>query len=196
MGRILANIDDIESDKSDISRAEIHQIACCVSDDEADPRDVRRLLEYIYDLVDRQNPPTVWILPPEIQRYVMDSLRVFLDGSAKSLDAAFGLKQRRRGPRKKVAAERRSMATEVMRLRLAGSNHRKALGVVAKQFIKSESVISDAWAAWKDDALIALRLERPLDKFPWSDKEVQLLEEIFEKEQAFLKKLGYLAPNK
>ena len=80
MGSNLANIDDIVSDKSDISRAEIYQIASQVHDDEADPRDVRRLLEYIYDLVDRQNPP-----PPELQRYVADSLRVFLDGSAKSL---------------------------------------------------------------------------------------------------------------
>ena len=85
------------------------------------------------------------------------------------------------------------MATEVLRLRMAGDNHRDALGTVAAQFFKEETTISDAWAEWKQDALIALRLERDLDKFPWSEEEIQRLEKIYEKEQRFLKEQGYIA---
>jgi len=179
------------TDKREISRAEIYQIAWRVRDDEADPEEVRRLLEYICNRIDQEER-----LPPEVLRYVRDSLREFLDGSAKSVDGALGLKKRKRGRRKADETERRSMATEVLRLRLAGSSHRNALGVVATRFFKEESTISDACVDWKQDALIALRLERDPDVFPWSEEEMQRLEEIFRKEQRFLKEHGYIAPEK
>ena len=179
------------TERREISRAEIYQIAWQVRDDEADPEEVRRLLEYICNRIDQKER-----LPPEILRYLRDSLREFLDGSAKSVDGALGLKKRKRGRRKISELTRLKMATEVLRLRLAGSNHRNALTVVGAQFFKEETTISDAWAARKYDALIALRVERDLDRFPWSDKEVQRLEEIFRKEQRFLIKHGYIAPEK
>ena len=178
-------------EEDSISRADIHQIAWRVRDDEADPEDVRKLLEYICNLVDRKAQ-----LPPEILRYVKDSLRAFLSDSANSLDGAFGLKKRNRGRPKADETERRSMATEVLRSRLAGSSHRNALGVVADRFCKGESTISDAWVDWKQEAFIALRLERDPDEFPWSEEEMQRLEEIFRKEQRFLKEHGYIAPEK
>ncbi len=173
-----------------ISRSEINQIAWQVRDDEADPAEVRRLLENIRCLIDNREP-----LPPEVLRYVRDSLRVFLDDPAKTLDQAFGIKKGRGRP-KADASIRIAMAVEVLRLRLAGSSHRDALDDVGDRFCKSESVISDAWAAHRPDALITLRLERDLEKFPWSEEEMQRLEEIFEKEQRFLKEQGYLAPDK
>ena len=136
-------------EEDSISRADIHQIAWRVRDDEADPEEVQKLLEYICSLVDRKAQ-----LPPEILRYIRDSLSAFLSGSANSLDGAFGLKKRKRGRRKADETDRRSMATEMLRLRLAGSSHRGALDEVAAQFFKEETTISDAWAAWKQDALI------------------------------------------
>ncbi len=180
----------MEEDKS-ISPAQINQIAWDVLDDEADPEEVRELLEYICKLVDRQEQ-----LSPVILRYVRDSLRRFLDGSTKSLNGAFGLKKRKPGRRKVNENIRLAMATEILRYRLDGGSHRGAVDDVAARFCKSESVISDAWAARKQDALIALRLERDLETFPWSEEEIQRLEEIFEKEQRFLKEKGYLAPEK
>lgn len=178
----------MEEDNS-LSRAEIYQIAWQVRDDDADPEEVRNLLRYLCVLIDREEP-----LPPEIQRYVRDSLRAYLDGSAKNLDGAFGLQKRGEGRRKKSGKMELEMATEVLRLRLAGSKHRRALDDVASQFCKGKTTISDAWADWKQDAFISLRLERDLDKHPWTEKEMQILEQIFKKEQQFLRENGYLAP--
>ena len=178
----------MEEDTS-LSRPEIYQIAWQVRDDEADPEEVRKLLEYLCTLIDREDT-----LPPEAHRYIRDSLSMFLDGSAKNLDGAFGLKKRNLGRRKKSRKTELEMATEVLRLRLAGSKHRPALDDVASQFHKENTTISDAWSDWKQDALVAIRLERDPDKFPWSEKEMQRLEKIFKKEQQFLRENGYLAP--
>lgn len=165
----------MEEDKS-ISRVQINQIAWDVLDDEANPEEVRELLEYICELVVRKEP-----LPPEVLRYIRDSLRAYLDGSKKSLDRSFGVK-RKPGRPKADREQRVDMATEILRMRMKGRHHEYALGAVGRKFGKESSVIGEAWAAHKFDAHIALRLEWPEEKTSWTEGELQKLAKIFLKE--------------
>ena len=160
-----------------ISPAEFNLIASQVRDDEADPEEVRDLLEYICKLVDQEEP-----LPPEILKYIRDSLRAHLADSKKSLDRSFGVK-RKRGRPKADWEQRVHMATEILRLRLMENmNHENAVSVVGRQFSKESSVVGEAWAAHKFEAYIALRHKQPEEKTPWTEQEIQQLYKIFSKE--------------
>ena len=57
------------------------------------------------------------------------------------------------------------LAKEVLRLRLKEMNHQDALNEVAKKFYSSASVVGEAWAEYKQDAVISLRQERPQDTY-------------------------------
>lgn len=159
-----------------ISRAEIHQIAWRVRDDEADPEEVQELLEYICTLVDREEQ-----LPPEMLKYIRDSLRTYLNHSRKSLDRSFGVKRKNVRP-KAPRSQRVAMATEVLRLRLKGRNYEYAVSAVGVQFDKKPTVVGEAWAAHKFDSHIALRCERPKGKHPWTKREEARLYKIFANE--------------
>ena len=164
----------MEEEKS-LSPAEFNLISSQVHDDEADPEEVRELLEDICSRVDREEQ-----LPPVVLRYIRDSLRAYLDDSRKSLDRSFGVKRRRGKPRADPGP-RIKMATEFLRLRLKRKGHRLATMEVGRKFKKERTVIEEAWAAHKFDAFLALWSERSKNKNPWTEREISQLEKILKK---------------
>jgi len=78
------------------------------------------------------------------------------------------------------------MAADVLRCRLDGTAHQECLAVVSDKYGWGQTIIGEAWAAHKQDALILLRLERAADKYPWAPDEVQRLAEIFKDEPWFI----------
>lgn len=157
----------------------VFQIAWEVRDGEADPSDARRMLKLFCDCVDLRESP-----PPELMRFLRDAFRVHLD-DGKTIESALGL-ARREGRPKTALDVRQSMALEILRLRMTGMRHQKCLERVASTFSKPESVIGEAWARHKFDALLLLRLERPHDEYPWTSEEVDRLCAIFAGEPWFI----------
>jgi len=155
-----------------LSRAEIHQIASQVLDDEADPDDAKKLIEQFRDTFDREDR-----LPLELLRYVRDSFDAYLSGERRTLDRAFG-RSRKSGRPKVEQSVQIEMATEVLRARLKGATHQDALLVTAEKFNRSESIIGVAWV-YQQEGLQMLRLERDHDRHPWSATEEVRLTEIF-----------------
>jgi len=166
----------LEEDNS-LSRIEIHQIACKVEDGEADPEEVRKLLEFICTLVDREES-----LPPEVLKYIRDSFRSHLGGSKMSLDRTFGV-TRKRGRPKVDRGRRIEMASEILRLRLSGENHEDAVVRVGAMFSKESTVINEAWRDHKFEAVWSLRSERSIN---WTDKKFQQLDKIYAKESWYI----------
>lgn len=177
----------MEKDKS-ISPAEFNLIASQVQDDEADPDEVRELLESICDRIDLELPrynsyhfgrPVG--LPPVALRYIRDSLRRYLNESRRSLDRSFGVKKKPGKP-KADRGPRIDMATEFLRLRLKRRSHEFARVAVGKKFSKRRTVVDEAWAAHKFEAYINLRVDRQERKRPLAEWEIQRLYKLLKKE--------------
>jgi hypothetical protein len=78
------------------------------------------------------------------------------------------------------------MAADLLRYRLGGMSHQDSLAEVSGEYGWSNTIIGEAWAAHKHDALILLRLKRAVQKHPWAPDEVQRLAEIFRDDPAFI----------
>ena len=174
----------------DLTQADINQITIEIREQTADPNDARRLLEQfctLYDLWGSEEFKPDQARKFEILlRHVSDSLHDYLTGNRKTLEAALGLKRKKARPKAdpKIRIE---MATEVLRLRLFEKNtYEEARERVSRKFGWVESIISEAWRAHKQDALICLRLERALENYPWTPDEVKRLTKIIGKEPWFI----------
>ena len=170
--------------EDEVSPRELNDIAWDVRDGMADPEDVKRVLIYFCGLVEENRP-----LPLELRKYLKDAFRSYLDKSSTSIESALGLKRGKRGRPKANEDERIAIATEILRHRLSGSSHEEAVSKVGEEFHKGSTVIGEAWATFKQDAIYVLRMERPLDHYPWTQDEVQRLSEIYEEHLRALQKL-------
>jgi len=149
-------------------------------DGEADPDDVRLLLQLFCDFVDKGSTP-----PFELLQYLRDGFRDYLSGSRK-LEAAVGL-ARRRGPPKTDEGTLWLRAAEVLRNRLAGQTYEQAVFKAAEDLGVGETVIKEAWEAHNAHALILLRVERHFDKDrnrPFSLEEQARIIDIYKDRQA------------
>ena len=164
---------ELEKDNS-ISPAEFNLIATQVDDGDADPEQVRRLLEDICNRVDREEG-----LPPVVLRYIRDSLRRHLEGRRTSLERSFGVKRVRK-PRVE-RAQLVSMAVEILQLRLKGRNYEYAVELVGQENRKKRTVVGEAWSAHKFDALLELWGERSRNKKPLTEREIARLEKILKR---------------
>ena len=73
--------------------------------------------------------------------------------------------------------------------RLDGASHEGAVFEASEKFHRESSVIGEAWAAHKQDALLSVRVERGFDKDPWTEWEKRLLSEIFSKMEMTIRDL-------
>ena len=166
-----------------VSPANILDIALHVHDGEADPVDVRRLLETICHLITNDKP-----LPLEALHYIRDSFQEHLSDQ-KSLDRSFGVLSKR-GRRKMDVYERMDMAAAVLELRLLDYTYANAIAEVADHYKETEisdTVVKDAWAAHKQVSILTLSVRRILDsgQGQWSLDEIERMSNIFEDEDWF-----------
>ena len=171
---------DYPSDFEPVSRATIWQIAWQVRDGEADVGDVKRLLMTVCYHFKRQEK-----LPKELHMFLADAFSRYLSGQA-TIEAALGLKKCKSGRRKIDADISTQIAAEFLRHRLEGLSWDDAIESTRKVVCKSKTVIEEAWAHHRHDARVVLRIERVLDKKPFSEEEVVVLEKIFKKEASLI----------
>lgn len=138
----------------------------------ADAADARRLMAHFCELWERQAP-----MPRILLQHLHDAFHAFLY-SGKTLEAALGLSRKRGRPH--VETARMQMAAEILRIRLSGTSHQEALAEVSEQFGCGLTVLGEAWATYKHYAIVLLRKERGLDRYPWSEQEVARLCEIYD----------------
>lgn len=163
-----------------LTPAAIFQIVGDVKDRKADPQDAKQLLAHFCDCYDRREP-----IPPELLMHLRDSFSAYLSGR-QSIESALGL-ARRTGRPNADPEMRIAMATEVLRMRLENRTaHQEALAQVSEKFGWGITIVSEAWAAHRLDAVLMLRLERQMDSCPWSDDERERLLEIFEGVPGFI----------
>jgi hypothetical protein len=176
----MARSDNLNPE-DELTPATIFSIVWDVREKTADPADVKRILTYFCGLVEEGRS-----LPIEILDYLKDSFRLYLADTTKGMESALGLKRGKRGRPKASADKRTAIATEILRHLLGGCNSEEAISRVGNEFHKESSVLYQAWAAHKQDALFVLRVERALDKYPWTQEEVQRLSEIYSDEPWFI----------
>ena len=140
----------------------------------AEPTAARQLLEYFCTCVDNGQR-----VPKELSKHLRDSFRCYLDG--KTIDAALGLAKKKGRP----SPDNTKMAVEVLRSRLAGNSHQVALEIVAESFKCVDSTVGEAWRKHNGDALLILRLEREKDNYPWNEKEIEELTNIYKNQEWF-----------
>lgn len=158
--------------RESLTPREIIDIAWDVIDGKAGKADAENLLALFCDCVDNRQP-----VPRELAVHLRDSFRRYLAGE-KAIDAALGLVKKKGRPKADQELPIK-MAAEVLRLRMRKTSHEGALANVAGKFNCGITAVSDAWRKHPQDAIIRIRLERHLDKFPWTAREMAMLDSIF-----------------
>jgi hypothetical protein len=164
---------------------QINQIAFAARDGVANPEDAKRLMAHFCDLVERRKP-----LPSRLTEHFREAFTDYLDG-AKSLEVAFGVK-RKKGRPPADANLRIEMAAEVMRHRLAGKSHEKALIHSAVKFGYTETIVSEAWHANRMAALDLVIRERDNHDHQFTDIQKNILRRILH-DMSQLNYLGKIA---
>lgn len=159
-------------DRETLTPREIFDIAYDVIDGTAEKQDAEALLALFCDCVDGRQP-----VPRDLAVHLRDAFRRYLAGE-KTIDAALGLVKKKGRPKADQDLPIK-MATEVLRLRMRKVIHSIALDRVAGTFSCGVTAVSDAWRKHQQDAIISIRLERHLDKFPWTSREMDMLDSIF-----------------
>jgi len=140
----------------------------------------RRLLEIADRMQAASRQARIWRTQErclELQRKAK-----YFSREAKSLDAAFGLVRAKAGRPSADERHRIALAVDVLRRRLAGKSHEDALADAGEHLSRGRTVMGEAWAAHRFDALRVLRAERPSKPYPWSKQEMDVLLGIFEDE--------------
>lgn len=156
-----------------LTNSDIRQIAGNLRDDRAAPDDARMLLEqFVHGCYADDGPPS------ELLIYLRDAFSDFLYGG-KSLQVALHLKKSRGRP-KANRAMHVDMATELLHHRLEKDvSHEKAVDHVVEKFGYGRTVVTDAWGAYKNNALERLRSERPAND-PWSPQQLEILTKTYQ----------------
>lgn len=172
---------------NDLNSIEVNQIACEILDQTAKPEDARRLLSQfcnLYDLwgggkFEKEDRARQFEL---LLRYIRDSLRNYLNGNRKTLEAALGLKKKKARPNADPNRQMQ-MAKEVLKRRLKNLSHQEALEEVANKFKCGETIVGTAWKECKQDGMILLNQERKKksNAYPWTPEEAKKLTKIYKK---------------
>lgn len=156
----------------DLTPGAIIQIAWDVIEGTAEKSNAEALLALFCDCVDNRQP-----VPRDLAVHLRDSFRRYL-ADEKTIGAALGLAKKKGRPMADQELPIK-MATEVLRLRMKKVSHEGALANVSGKFRCGVTAVSDAWRKHQQDAIISIRLERHLDKFPWTAREMDMLDSIF-----------------
>jgi len=160
---------------SGLSPAALQQTVWCIRAGAADAETARRVMQHFCELWESERP-----IPRALLQHLYDAFHAYLyDG--KTLESALGLVRRRGRPH--AEGIRMRMATEILRLRMSGVSHQEALAQVSEQLACGISILGEAWASYKHYAVVLLRKERPLDRYPWTDQEARRLREIFDRKR-------------
>lgn len=131
-------------------------------------------MAHFCELVECRKP-----LPPRLLEHFREAFSVCLNG-AKRLEAALGV-VRKKGRPPGDDIKRAELAAEVLRQRLAGNTHERAIMHTVEEFGWNETVVSEAWRDHRMSALDLVIIERAsARKEPkFTDKEQQRLRQIF-----------------
>lgn len=155
--------------------AMVFQIVCDMADKKAEPDDVKRLLQFFCKTIEKKKPT-----PPVLVRFIRESFRRYLSGKADSLDHAFGLVRGRAGkPVARDSQEAIEMAASVLRYRLDGKHHNRAVEETVRVLKCGKTTVADAWRENRHAAFVTVRNERPAKPYPWSDEEESVLLKIY-----------------
>lgn len=122
--------------------------------------------------------------PTPESMFVRDALHCWLRGKD-SLDRCFRLKGKRGAPAR-MDDKNLKAAVGVVRKMLKGETAETAIESVAKEYHRSERQVQAAYVARRQDAVIAVRTERP-DSKPWTEKERERLCRMLEPQKKLLR---------
>jgi hypothetical protein len=157
-----------------LTPVQINQIAFAVREGIAKKEDAKRLMAHFCELVERREP-----FPARLLEHFREAFNVYLNGT-KRLEAALGV-VRKKGRPPGDEIKRAEMAAEVLRERLAGKTHERALIHMVEEFGWNETVVSEAWRDYRMSALDLVIIERASAKREpkFTYKERQRFREIF-----------------
>jgi hypothetical protein len=154
---------------ADLTRSQRGRIPFDVRDGIANPDDARALLAWFCHCAEYNLP-----IPPTLTEHLRVGFGSYLDGS-KTLDAALGLKRKVGGRRTADPTMRLDMAADVLRRRLTGTPHQRALNEVSDKFGWAESIVGEAW---RDHRLSAVALVNNERAAQWTGVEKRVLQDI------------------
>lgn len=152
----------------DLTPATIWQIACDAQDGISDPDEVRRMLTLFCECQENNQP-----IPKEILLHFRMAFRVYLDGE-KSIEAGLGLVKKKARP-KADPNLRTDMALMILKLRLDGISHQKAVAGTVDHYGWGKTITEKAWADHKSDAWVRLRIEQHIGAYPTQSNQVERL---------------------
>lgn len=159
----------------ELSPDELQRVIWHIRAGNADTADARRVMAHFCALWERRAP-----LPQVLLQHLHDAFHGYLH-EGKTITAALGLSRRRGRPR--ADAAHMQMAAEVLRHRMAGTSHQEALAEVSERLGCGLTILGEAWAAYKYYAIVLLRKERTLDRYPWTPSEVARLRKIYDRKE-------------
>jgi hypothetical protein len=139
-----------------LSNPDIHRIALSIAENEFNPDDARRLLEQF--VFEAYRHTTSGGISRELITYLRDAFQAHLE-NGQPLLATLGL-EKTKGRPKANAQQLIQWALFILERRLEGVTHDEAVHLACKQFSKSQTPISDAWAKHRNEALRDLTLKR------------------------------------
>lgn len=191
----------MQDEREPLGPAQINWLASIVADGTATPDEARELLREFVSQADAGN------VSERMIRHMRDCVRAYLQGrkvllpnsdagrdkpidvSIKSMEKAFGLTRVSRGQPRIDRDIHCAAAMEVLERLLTGETLEVASEVVAEDRrenglpLSSDTQVSDAWAKYKQDALLWLRIARTrdvdLDGKGWTEQELARLCEIY-----------------
>jgi hypothetical protein len=170
--------------EDEVTPANINNIYCDVQENKADPLDVRRVLKYFCILVEERRK-----LPDEIQIFLKNGFRTFLDGNAGSVDQAIGLIRKKVGRPPPDETERAILAAAVLEARIAGTRHQEALEDVAEDYGCKKTKVGEAWKNCKGQAIPMLQYIRQCnDEDPLTEPEWAEVRKIFKKDHSVMER--------
>jgi hypothetical protein len=165
-----------EGEQRTFSRSELELLAFAVREGRATPDDARALLTLFCQCVEHRLITARNQVADGLLEYVREAFRAYLNGErvgnrdsadkrgvavvkVKSIEVAFGLRRRVGRP---FADEQKRMeiAARVLRHRLTGMSHQRALSETGGAFHCDESIVSEAWRDHRVSAAVLLSLER------------------------------------
>jgi hypothetical protein len=175
-GGALPEYEEWPPDDELLSGGEICTICAENAEGTADPSDVERLLNHFCLVVERQQP-----CPPEILLFLRRGFQAYFDKGKKNLEAALGLRRSRRGRPKADEGRRCRIAIVLLQFRLEGLTYEGAVEATSTQkgISNEATIMAEAWAAHKLEALAALRVHRAAREEWWTDAELARLDEIY-----------------
>jgi len=170
------------------SLSAINFAAFSVRKGEASREDAKRLLELFCQCVDNRTISARNQVAERLLEHVREAIQGYLSGEncdrkdITKLDSAFGMVRGQRGRPAADSArneadepEQMKMAADVLRERLQGKTHQKAVDSVANRWGWASSIIGKAWKRHRLSAVVSVRNDAQRN---WTEEEVDRLRRI------------------